>query len=134
MTSFHVICGLGLPQSKILDTPMNWISPEKNFRRPFLFLFLENACACVLGPWPWPRASLSLASRGSVLGKAVLGLGFFGVLRLGLEPCVFDSTSAYYKSAIPVLLLAVGSINARSLFVSIHELFLYYYATIAKAC
>ena len=32
---------------------------------------------CVLGPWPWPRAFLSLASRVSVLGKAVLGLGFF---------------------------------------------------------
>ena len=30
---------------------------------------------CVLGPWPWPRAFLSLASRVSVLGKAVLGLG-----------------------------------------------------------
>ena len=30
---------------------------------------------CVLGPWPWPRAFLSLASRMSVLGKAVLGLG-----------------------------------------------------------
>ena len=27
--------------------------------------------------WSWPRAFLSLASRGSVLGKAVLGLGFF---------------------------------------------------------
>ena len=28
-----------------------------------------------LYPWPWPRALLSLASRGSVLGRAVLGLG-----------------------------------------------------------
>ena len=28
-----------------------------------------------LYPWPWPRAFLSLASRVSVLGKAVLGLG-----------------------------------------------------------
>ena len=37
--------------------------------------FLENTCACVLGPWPCPRAFLSLASRVSVLGKAVLGLG-----------------------------------------------------------
>ena len=71
MTSFHVICGLGLPQSKILGTPMNWRSPEKNFKD----YFLENACACVLGPWP--RAFLCLALRGSVLGKAVLGLGFF---------------------------------------------------------
>ena len=39
------------------------------------FFFLESTCACVLGPWPWPRAFLSLASRVSVLGKAVLGLG-----------------------------------------------------------
>ena len=37
--------------------------------------FLESTCACVLGPWPWPRAFLSLASRVSVLGKTVLGLG-----------------------------------------------------------
>ena len=43
------------------------------------FFYLESTCACVLGPWPWPRAFLSLASRVSVLGKAVLGLslGFF---------------------------------------------------------
>ena len=41
-----------------------------------------------LGPWPWPRAFLSLASRVSVLGKAVLGLG--------LEPYVLDSTSGIY--------------------------------------
>ena len=39
------------------------------------FFSLESTCACVLGPWPWPRAFLSLASRVSVLGKAVLGLG-----------------------------------------------------------
>ena len=37
---------------------------------------MENICACVLVPWPWPRAFLSLASRRSVLRKAVLGLGF----------------------------------------------------------
>ena len=41
----------------------------------FFFFFLESTCACVLGPWPWPRAFLSLASRVSILGKAVLGLG-----------------------------------------------------------
>ena len=72
MTSQHVICGLGLPQSKILATPINWRRPEKLFLKIF---FLENTCGCVLGPWP--RAFLSLASRGSVSGKAVLGLGFF---------------------------------------------------------
>ena len=44
----------------------------KNFCEDFFF-FLESTCACVLGPWP--RAFLSLASRVSVLGKAVLGLG-----------------------------------------------------------
>ena len=44
---------------------------------------MENTCACVLGPWPWPRAFLSLASRGSVLGKAALGLG----LGLGFFLC-----------------------------------------------
>ena len=56
MTSLHVICGL----------------PEKLFWRPFLFW--EHLRLC---PWPW--AFLSLASRGSVLGKDVfgLGLGFF---------------------------------------------------------
>ena len=63
----------------------------------FFFFFLESTCACVLGPWPWPRAFLSLASRVSVLGKAVLGLDlasdFFCVLGLGLEPCVLNSTS-----------------------------------------
>ena len=35
-----------------------------------------------LCPWSF----LSLASRVSVIGKAVLGLGFFCVLGLGLEP------------------------------------------------
>ena len=48
---------------------------EKIFVKTFFFFFLESTCACVLGPWP--RAFLSLASRVSVLVKAVLGLGFF---------------------------------------------------------
>ena len=43
---------------------------------------------------PW---SLALASEVSVLGKAVLGFGFFCVL--GLEPCVLDSTSGSYQEA-----------------------------------
>ena len=64
----------------------------KNFCEDLFFL--ESTSGCVLGPWP--RAFLSLASRVSVLRKAVLGLGFFFcVLGLGLEPCVLDSTSAY---------------------------------------
>ena len=41
-----------------------------------LFLFFwRTLAAYVLCPWPRPQAFLSLASRGSVLGKAVLGLG-----------------------------------------------------------
>ena len=55
-----------------------------------------------LCPWPWPRAFLSLASRGSVLEKAVLGLGlgFFCVLGLGLEACVLDSTSDMERAKV----------------------------------
>ena len=46
----------------------------KNFCEDLFFFFFWRALAlCVLGPWPW--AFLSLASRVSVLGKAVLGLG-----------------------------------------------------------
>ena len=54
---------------------------------------------------PLPRAFLSLASRVSVLGTAVLnlGLGFFCVL--GLEPCVLDSTSAYHAPAMRLVFL-----------------------------
>ena len=42
-------------------------SAEKKFWRPF---FGEHLRLC-----PWPRAFLSLASRGSALGRAILGLG-----------------------------------------------------------
>ena len=66
MMSFHVIIGLGLPQLKILDTPMNWRSPEKKFLKTFFWrtradvslvlgLGLEHFC-------PWPRMFLFLAS------------------------------------------------------------------------
>ena len=66
-------------------------SPKKNFCRPFLLIYGEHLRLC---PWPSPRAFLSLTSRGSVLKRAVLGLGlgFFRVL--GLEPSVLDSSSA----------------------------------------
>ena len=69
-----MICDLGLPNQKF------WVRQWIGNRLKKIFedlFFLENACACVLGlwPWPWPRAFLSLASRGSVLEKAVLGLG-----------------------------------------------------------
>ena len=42
----------------------------KNFCEDFFFGEHKRLC-----PWSWPRAFLSLASRESVLGKAVLGLG-----------------------------------------------------------
>ena len=83
-------------------------SPEKVFWKPcfwdrlkiFLktFLFLENTCACVLRPWPWPRESLSLASRVSVLGKAVLGLilEFFFVF-LSLACSLVSSTPSQFE-------------------------------------
>ena len=85
MTSLHVICGLGLPQSKIPATPINWKLPEKLFWRPFV---LKNTCGCIFGPWPWPRAFLSWK-------RLFFASDFFCVLGLGLEPCVLDSTSAY---------------------------------------
>ena len=74
MTSFHVICGFGFPQSKILGTPMHWRLPEKLFLKTFFFG--ENLQMC---PWSLSLASsiAVLALKGSVFGKAVLGLGFF---------------------------------------------------------
>ena len=50
-------------------------------------LGLESVCPRRGCPWPWPRiffVFLALASD------------FFCVLGLGLEPCVLDSTSAFY--------------------------------------
>ena len=93
MTSLHVVCGLGLPQSKILGTPMNGRSPEKLFENLFfcfwrtlaavsLVLVLEHSC-------PWPREGLS--SKRLFLA---LASDFFCVLGLGFELCVLDSTSA----------------------------------------
>ena len=71
---------------------------KKNFKT----LFLEEHLR--LCPWPWPRAFLSLVSRGCVLEKPVLGLGFglgfFCVL--GLVPCVLDSTSMIYHQQISI--------------------------------
>ena len=52
-------------------------------RRPFLFW--RTLSHCVLGLWPWPRAFLSLASRGSVLERYVLGLCFVVSLALALS-------------------------------------------------
>ena len=76
MTSFQVICGLGLPQSKILGTPMNWRSPEKKFLKTFSFGERLRLC-------PWPREV-----RSSKRLSLALASDFFCVLGLGLEPCV----------------------------------------------
>ena len=63
----------------------------KNFCEDLLFFFiLESTCACVLGPWP--RAFLSLASRVSVLEKAVLGLGLGFFVSLALASSLVSST------------------------------------------
>ena len=66
MTSYYVICGLGIPQSKILGTPMHWRSPEKLFEDLFFWrtlaavslvlsipvLGLERVCPPKGYPWP----------------------------------------------------------------------------------
>ena len=61
-------------------------SPEKFFWRSFSIG--DNLRLC---PWPRPRALLSLASRGSVLWRAVLGFGFF-CLSLALASSLASST------------------------------------------
>ena len=63
MTSLHVICGLGFPQSKILGTPMYWRSPENFFEDLFFWRTLADV-SLVLGlglehSCPWPREGLS---------------------------------------------------------------------------
>ena len=74
----------------------------KNFCEDLFFFFFWRALAlCVLGPWPWPRAFLSLASRVSVLGKAVLGLG----LGLGFFLCPWPWPRIFFVS----LALALAS-------------------------
>ena len=52
----------------------------KKFLKIFFFSFFREHLR--LSPWYWPRPFLSLASRGSVLGRPVLGLG----LRFFLYP------------------------------------------------
>ena len=78
------VLGLGLEASsprklacpRLEDSTIFWKVKKIFVKTFFFFFFFWRALAlCVLGPWPWPRAFLSLASRVSVLGKAVLGLG-----------------------------------------------------------
>ena len=118
-THFEVL-GLGLVGQVLGQVLKNWpvlgsttavffellkfcVSLEKFFGKRFFveiagkifvktFFFLECTCACVLGPWPWPRAFLSLASRVSVLGKAVLGLGLGFFMSLALASSLVSST------------------------------------------
>ena len=96
-----MICGLGLPQSKILSIPMNWRSPEKLFWRLFFWrtlvavslvlgLGLEHSCL-------WPGEGLSSE-------RLFLASGYFCVLGLGLEPCVLASTSEYWACCISTAL------------------------------
>ena len=87
MTSLHVICGLDLLQSKILEKP---------FRRPFFWKTLAAVSlalsipvlgfvrVCPRKDRPWPRI-------------------FFCVLGLGLEPYVLDSTSESYRLKSEIL-------------------------------
>ena len=77
---------------------------------------------------PWPREGLfseglslaltsdffvSLASRRSVFGRAVIGLdlGLFCVLGLGLKPCVLDSTSDYRPTKLNFKLRTVSVLS-----------------------
>ena len=80
-----------------------------NFR-PKIFFFMEIARILrkicyflsedVFFTRTLPRFVLGiLASRGSVLGRCVLGFGFF-LCVLGLESCVLDSTSGDFIAKI----------------------------------
>ena len=72
-----------------------WRSPKKFLWRPFFFLRALALVSLVLGLehfCPWPRECLS-SERLSL----ALASDFFGVLGLGLEPCILDSTSGNYR-------------------------------------
>ena len=77
MTSFHVICGLGLPQSKILGTPMNWRSPEKKILKTFFFWRKLALVSLVLGlglehSFSWPREVLSSERLSLALASSLV--------------------------------------------------------------
>ena len=52
------------------------------------FFFGEHLRLC---PWPWPWAYQSLASRGSILGRVVLGLGLGFFVSLALASSLVPS-------------------------------------------
>ena len=78
---------------KIFEDCFFWSYTQKCGRRTFFCW--RTLAACVLGSWPWLRAFLSLASRGYVLGRAVLDLdrlrNFFVTLSLVLASCLVSS-------------------------------------------
>ena len=132
MTSLHVICNLGPPQSKILATPMargqhffsflkmghghdlHFTLPRKTAKSKrkicedlFCLFYVLKTCNSFqiyfmfwrhASPLSWLQVLLSLASKGSVLEKSVLGPDFFYVF--GLEGCILDSTSDVSSSAL----------------------------------
>ena len=68
----------------------------KNLFEDLFFGEHEHLCPC-----PWPRAFLSLASRVSVLGRAVLGLGLGFFVSLALASSLVSS--------IPPLIVVIFS-------------------------
>ena len=94
----------------------------KNFCEDLFFFFFWRALAlCVLGPWPWPRAFLSLASRVSVLGKAVLGLG----LGLGFFWCPWPWPRALCPR-LHLWSLLLNSKSTKTAFINRHNSYVIY--------
>ena len=89
-TIFWVVKSLWSAKKFFWKTVFSGDRQKKNFEDLF---FGEHLRLC---SWSLASSIPVLGLRGSVLGRAVvgLGLGFFCVLGLGLEPCVLDSTSA----------------------------------------
>ena len=90
-STFFDLLKMGHGRDLLFTLP--WKTVETSLKVYEDLFFWRTIARCVFGHWS--QAFLSLASRGSVLEKSVLGLGleFFCVLGLGLEGCVLDSTS-----------------------------------------
>ena len=80
---FFLLFGGGDRLKKIL----NPFFIEKNFSRPLFWKTLAPEFLALSSSVP------VLDLERAVLGRAVVGLGFFCILSLGLEPCVLDTTS-----------------------------------------